>query len=183
MEEQAVHRLDEHFEAARFSGMPVPTEKELPELRQLGQRFLADRPELDAPAREAVMRRIYAFVCSITSFYRIWSIYSRRFPFESEAEPGVLRISFQADVDHCMDGGCYDVTLEQHWLRFARETIAWQDLIAPYLSGERKNGPAWLLRYCTKLPDDGCPVLCSPEKLYLRDPFGLRGVFSFAWDA
>ena len=157
--------------------MPVPKAAELPELRRLGERFLADRPEMDAPAREGVMLRLYGFVHAMDFFYRL------RFPFDAEARPEMLRIGYDTDVDHCMDGGCYDVTLEHRVLSFSREAVSWEALAAPFLSGEKESRLPWLAKYSARLPDDGCPVLYDGEKLFLLDPFGLKGVYSFTWEA
>ncbi len=177
MDTGPIHRLGECFDARFERKMPVPRPEELPELQRLGESFLADRPEMDAPARETVMLRLYGYIHSLNSFYRC------RFPFDTEARPGKLRIGCDTDVDHCMDGGCYDVTLERSILCFSREPVSWEDLAAPFLSGEKASRIPWPARYAARLPDDGCPALYDGEKLFLLDPFGLKGVYSFEWEA
>ena len=177
MNTHPIHLLGECFDACHERKMPVPEPEELPELQRLGERFLADRPEMDAPAREGVLLRLYGFLHSMYCFYRL------RFPFDAEAEPERLRIGYETDVDHCMDGGCYDVTLEHRSLCFSREPVSWEDLAAPFLSGEKESRLPWLARYGVRLPDDSCPVLYDEGKLFLLDPFGLKGVYSFEWEA
>ena len=155
--------------------LPQPDEETMAVLCRFGDELL---PEYPRPVRAQAMLRLY-------QYYRLRVVESRPFPENAKIE----RYDFEPRLDHCTggywtscyDGGCCDEDFVHTYIRFERTPQSWellqrsaQELAVDDPTRYEALSSFWSFRGA--LPED-CPVALTRYSLYLKDPFGLLGVY------